>query len=206
MLTMLTSDDTWTCVHSFKVNSSNNGVVGLSVPKCAIAFQEINANSTKSDNKTNTNNNNNENNNDNTNKSDDTNNDKCDNKGNNSPQPVHLVVSYLNGTVGFIDTRTHEETFTEKIPLKSDETTGTTKLKRRRFVNDCDNEYIVSLDQSNTGAIGVGITNLCRLAVFRQSSLKRISFNNNNTNDVDSKINEIKAEISTESPVNFLSL
>lgn len=75
-------------------------------------------------------------------------------------EKAFILVSYENGTTGFIDA----ETFTQEFVLS-----------KIPSVAPKSNEYLVALDQSFTGSIGIGITNNSSLVVFRQ-------FHMNNSN------------------------
>lgn len=96
-------------------------------------------------------------------------------------EPVYLMASYLNGTFGFIDIQSYNQTFSSAIPINIDsfapQNTDNSYLadlntgKKVRFTQ----EYVLAIDQSHTGSIGVGITNFSRLVIVRQPFNKEIN-------------------------------
>ena len=92
-----------------------------------------------------------------------------DNKTQN--EPLYLTAAYQNGTFGFIDTQNYNQTFSSAIPIKSDSFSNTEPSidynKKLRHTQ----EYVVMMDQSQTGAVTAGLTNFCRLITIRQSPL-----------------------------------
>ena len=92
----------------------------------------------------------------------------------NSTEPFYLVATYQNGTTGFIDTNNYNQFFTGAIPLKTDSTLQNNELDNQNKKLKLNNqEYILSMDQSLTGSVTAGITNLCRLVTVRPSFIMR---------------------------------
>lgn len=73
-------------------------------------------------------------------------------------EKTYILVSFESGSVGFIDLENFSQDFI--LPaIPSEQTAGRSTRKK---------EYLVALDQSYTGSIGIGITNNCTLVAFRQ--------------------------------------
>jgi hypothetical protein len=148
----------WTLVKSISCPSS---LIQLSVPKCALSFRDLNDTSRA------------------------------------NTISFYLMACYQNGTIGFIESQSYAQTFTGAIPIKAGCVGGgssdwnktqwqsidselaslTDTSKRLRFSQ----EHIVTIDESHTGSIGVGITNFCRLVVFRQCAGLKESHANANS-------------------------
>ena len=90
-------------------------------------------------------------------------------------EPFHLIAAYQNGTTGYIDTHSYNQTFTAAIPFKIDSTRPNTDCvdMQHKKLKASTQEYIVSMDQSLTGSITAGLTNFCRLVTVRASGLMR---------------------------------
>ncbi|CAF0729025.1 unnamed protein product [Brachionus calyciflorus] len=87
---------------------------------------------------------------------------------------AYLIATYNNGTQGFIDMQNFNQIFSGFIPLKNNSYqnyelySDYSLSKKIKFTQ----EYLVRVDQSQSGLIGIGLTNLSRLVVFRQPSSK----------------------------------
>ena len=81
---------------------------------------------------------------------------KC--KDNFQDDKAYILISYENGTTGYIDYDTYSQDFI--LPAIPSSEINANKNK----------EYLIMLDQSFSGSIGVGITNNCTLVTFRQFS------------------------------------
>lgn len=94
---------------------------------------------------------------------------------------VYLIASYQNGTLGFIDIQTHNHKQTEFIPYKYELTNFELSdrhnlSKKIKFTQ----EFLIRVDQTFSGVMAVGLTNLSRLVVCRNPFFK----DNNNPNIV----------------------
>lgn len=79
-----------------------------------------------------------------------------------------LFVAYINGQIGFIDTFKFSQRFLSPIPSRSEKP----RQFERKKIKTSNEEYLVTLDQSSSGLVGVGITNQCSLVAFRQIDFK----------------------------------
>lgn len=85
-----------------------------------------------------------------------------------------LVASYKNGQTGFINTSNFQQTYLSPIPEKANTHILQDTTKKLRLSS---NESFVTVDQSFTGLLGVGITNRCNLVAFRQPNFKEFQSN-----------------------------
>lgn len=101
---------------------------------------------------------------------------------------VFIIASYQNGTQGFINIQTFNNVITEQIPQKNPiepfERADRSHLSKKiKYLQ----EFLIKVDQSSSGLIGVGLTNLSKLVVFRNPFFK----DNNNKRSVLTHLNNL---------------
>lgn len=84
-------------------------------------------------------------------------------------EPFYIMATYENGTIGLIDTHNHNQIFTSTLPLNDSNDFDHLKNKKVKSTQ----EYLLNIDQSFMGSIGVGITNYSRLVLIRPSILMK---------------------------------
>ncbi len=94
-----------------------------------------------------------------------------------------MIVSYIDGTIGYIDRIKYNQSLSQPINIltetNSSSSTSNTNIYKQKYIikKQRVEQYLTSLDQSLTGTIYVGISNTNRLLVFRQAYLKDINTN-----------------------------
>ena len=100
---------------------------------------------------------------------------------NNNIYNFYLIVSYDDGTIGFIDRINYNQSLSQSINTLTETNSAYQNVvsNRQKFLikKQRVEQYITSLDQSLTGTIGVGTTNTNCLIVFRQTFLKDLNTN-----------------------------
>ena len=77
-------------------------------------------------------------------------------------EPFYLMATYENGTTGLIDSHSYNQIFTSAIPLNDSNDLNFTQNKKFKSTQ----EYILNIEQSFMGSIGVGLTNFSRLVTI----------------------------------------
>jgi len=84
-------------------------------------------------------------------------------------EPFFLMATYENGTTGLIDTHNHNQFFTSA--LQSNDSDDLNYFQNKKFKST--QEYILNIDQSFLGSLGVGLTNFSRLVTIRPNILMK---------------------------------